>query len=136
MTSEIADLVQLIEARYGLYSDDEREAVGGYLSGRLDSARLAQAFDAIRQDCPIRFGPPDEATVKKALVAYETETGTSLRRQGLERSVPEPELVSAEEEAQLREMAEKSGIDTSREGWMMRYFFRKCGELAEAKRFA
>ena|GEM_PF-3488589 len=139
MTAEAQALIGLIETRYGSYTDDEREAVGGYLSGRLEPSRdvLVQAFDAIREECPIRFGPPDVATIKRAIMTYEEEIGVRLRRkiETPERSVPEPEPLTPEEESELLAMAETAGIDTSREGWMQQFLFQKLGELAEAKKY-
>jgi hypothetical protein len=137
ISERIRGLIGMIEGRYGDYEGDEDEAVGGYLEARLDQDCIVEAFEAIRQGCPLRFGPPDEATVKRALVDYEDETGTRLRRklQGAERSAPEPEPVTAEEELQLREIAAQAGIDTTRDGWMERYLFRRLGDLAQAKRY-
>jgi len=134
----IDGLVALVENRYGPYSDDEREAVGGYLTWRVDPSPeiLERAFDAIRQGCITGYGPPDEARVKTAITDYEDEYGFSLRPRSTVRNQPEPDGVSAEEAMQLRAIAERAGIDTSTEGWMGRYFFRRCGELAREKRFA
>jgi hypothetical protein len=139
VTAEAQALIGLIETRYGSYTDEERDAVGGYLSGRIEPSRevLVQTFAAIREECPIRFGPPDEATVKKAILAYEDDTGIRLRRKApsVERSTPEPEPLTPEEESELLAMAETAGIDTSREGWMQQFLFQKLGELAEAKKY-
>lgn len=134
----IANLVGLIEGRYGAYEGEEREVVAGYLNARIEASQetVARAFDAIRQACMTGFGPPDEARVKAAITAYEDEYGVDLRSRRPERSVPEPESVSEAETEQLREIAERAGIDTREEGWMARYFFRRCGELAREKRFA
>jgi len=134
----ISGLVGLIEGRYGAYDGEEREAVSGYLAARVEPTQenVARVFDAIRQECPVRFGPPDEATVKKAIVAYEEEYGVTFRPRGIMRDTPAPEPLSEEEVAQLVEIAESAGINTSEDGWMSRYFFRRCGELARAKRFA
>ena len=136
--TRIDGLVALIENRYGPYSEDEREAVGGFLAWRVDTSPeiLGRAFDAIRQAHEIRFGPPDEGKVRTSIIEYEKEYNFSLRPRGTMRSVPEPEPVSEAEAEQLREIAEQAGIDTSKEGWMARYFFRRCGELARGKRFA
>jgi hypothetical protein len=131
--SKIIGLLELIETRYGPYSGEEHAAVGNYLGARIGPEFLAQAFDAIRQECPIHYGPPDVATVKKALVAYEIEYGVSLRRITSERSAPRPEPVTEEDSEELRRMAERKGIDTTREDWLRMFMFRTIGELASAK---
>jgi hypothetical protein len=137
-SSAIDALLSLIEGRYGAYGDDEREEVAAYLPRRVDLARenLARVLDAIREECPIRFGAPDVATIKQAIQTYETEYALSLRAAPplSARDYRPIEAPTPEDDAELRRMAETAGIDTSREGWMQRYLFRRLGELSKEKK--
>lgn len=138
-SSAIDALLSLIQGRYGAYDDDELGEVAAYLSRRVDLARenLSRVLAAIRENCPIRFGAPDVATVKQAIQLYETEYALSLRAAPplSARDYRPIETPSPEDDAELRRMAETAGIDTSHDGWMQRYLFRRLGELSSAKRF-
>ncbi len=139
MTHTIAAAITAkIEGYWGGYPDDEiRSDVVDWLTDRIDEGPRAAAgiLHALKEYCPLRFGPPDVATTRDAVLSWEKDTGIRLRRGRSEDYVPyEPTQEEREYLPILRTEAVAAGIDVSREGWLFRYMLTPEARAQHAAR--
>ncbi len=117
---------------YGPYADaDTRADVAAFLLRRYgeDKETLQKVMIAIKEACPLRFGPPDVATAKKAIEDYEKEYCTAIRYSPPPREYP-PATIEDREEGiiDLKAKADAIGIDTQKDGWVAAYFFARMAQ--------
>ena len=130
-TPNTSKLVLSIEKRYGSYVDkDLRSDVGRFLYRRFgdDEHCLELVGDAVNEYHEVRFGPPDVATIRKAISAYEEAYDGIIapeRRQVIE--APTEKEVE-ETRMDVKALARERGIDTNRESWAAQYFFAVMAE--------
>lgn len=131
MQNNTSTFIDQIERLYGKYSDAEiRQDVGRFLLRRYDDhlETLAQVMDAIKESCPIRFGPPDVATISGAVRTFEDVYGRRLIPPTMKTHAPPPETIAAakcEMLVNLAPLAEAMGIDTRKEGWLVAYCMKE-----------
>lgn len=127
MATNTFTFIDQIERLYGKYADAEiRQDVGRLLLRRYDDhlETLAQVMDAIKESCPIRFGPPDVATISGAVRTFEDIYGRRLIPPTMKTHAPPPETIAAakcEMLVNLAPLAEAMGIDTRKDGWLVAY---------------
>lgn len=129
MSANTMACIGKIERVYGKYSDAEiRNDVGRFMLRRFDDhlESLAQVLDAIKESCPLRFGPPDVATISGAIRTYEDAYGVKIKPPSAKPHAPKPADIVEAREATLINMApeaEAMGIDTRQDGWVATYCF-------------
>lgn len=126
MTAKIAEAITAkIERYWGAYASDEiRSDVSAWIQDRIEDGPEAGqgTLRALKEYCPVRFGPPDVATIRDAILSWEKDTGVRLRRGRAADYIPQEP--TDEERAFLpilREEAAAAGVDVSRDGWLFRY---------------
>jgi hypothetical protein len=91
-----------VEGYFGPYKSDEiKKDVRELLSWRIAPTKVAleAAYSALKLKQPVRFGPPDSATVLQAIEAWEEEKEVSLRKRKKAREFTSGEAVTPEEAA-------------------------------------
>ena len=141
-TPNTSKLVLSIEKRYGAYADkDLRSDVGRFLYRRFgdDEHCLELVGDAVNEYHEVRFGPPDVATIRKAISAYE-EAYNGIIAPEQKRIVETPTEREIEEtRIDCKRLAQERGIDTNKDAWAAQYFFsvmaeQKAKEAEDTKR--
>lgn len=130
-TPNTSKLVLSIEKRYGAYSDrDLRSDVGRFLYRRFgdDDHCLELVEDAVNEYQEIRFGPPDVATIRKAISAYEEAYDGIIAPERKEVLTTPTEQEIEETRIDCKRLALERGIDTTKETWAAQYFFAVMAE--------
>lgn len=130
-TPNTSKLVLAIEKRYGAYSDrDLRSDVGRFLYRRFgdDDHCLELVGDAVNEYQEIRFGPPDVATIRKAISAYEEAYDGIIAPERKEGLTTPTEREIEETRIDCKRLASERGIDTTKETWAAQYFFAVMAE--------
>lgn len=98
-----------------------------YLACDTDE-ELGRIYDAISLSCKQTDGYPDVAAVKQAIWRYEQE-GRGKVTHGAAMAHPEPVDPGERSEYgdKIKAQAAAAGVDTSREGWLVRYVFQLQG---------
>lgn len=130
MNEMVSLFVQAIQDYYGAYesavmADDVARWVGWEYVATLDNLNVL--LDAVKSYQAVRHGPPDVATIRFALKAWE-ESGHQkverIRAPDYHGNLPSAEEIKHENEA-IKAKARSMGINTDRPGWMVRMFEKR-----------
>lgn len=131
-------IAQLERDYSGRYDAQLRKDVTAFLRRRvaLDEKTLPIVMSAIKERAALRFGPPDVATIKEAIQIREDETSSSLRPKANGADyipiLPDPEEC-AEARAKIKAKAQALGIDTSRDGWLVKLVMSEARKKVAAR---
>lgn len=130
MNEMVSLFVQAIQDYYGAYesavmADDVARWVGWEYVATPDNLNVL--LDAVKAYQAVRHGPPEVATIRYALKAWE-ESGhrkvERVRAPDYQCTLPSPEEIRAENEA-IKAKARSLGVNTDRPGWMVRMFEKR-----------
>lgn len=143
MSADSDQLLELfiaqIERDYsGRYDAQLRKDVAAFLRRRvaMDEKTLPVVMSAIKERAALRFGPPDVATIREAIQTREDETSSSLRPRanGADYIPILPDVQEViEASSVIKARAQGLGIDTTREGWLMKLVMVEAREKVAAR---
>lgn len=80
--SLVRAFVGILEAYYGPYkSQNVRNDVTNWIYEKCEADSMDNVGAAVKEHCPVRFGPPDVADVAEAVHKYEKSAKVRIRRQ-------------------------------------------------------
>ena len=130
MTADMVGIfIDAIQDYFGAYQGTMGEDVARWVGWEYvpEMDNLNTLLDAVKAYQAVRHGPPDVATIRYALKAWE-ESGHQkverVRAPDYHAILPSTEEIRQENEA-IKAKARSLGVNTDRPGWMVRMFEKR-----------